>query len=120
MHMTAYATQLDLAEKGVDKNACLCITPREYHELSSKALAWAAVARRRGRSHAFWPSLPGTRVDEAVEGYCTVSLGLILHEPQPHCVTGTGSLTSCLTDDILPRTPATDNSIVLSGELKID
>lgn len=76
-----------------------------------KALAWWPL-HVQGRSHAFWPSCPEPCVDEAVEGLRRdmLSLGLIWDEPQPDRDRKRRILTNwSLTDDILPRTPATDN-----------
>ncbi|EKK7483219.1 conjugal transfer protein TrbA, partial [Salmonella enterica subsp. enterica serovar Infantis] len=71
-----------------------------------------AVARAEAEAMRFGLPCPEPCVDEAVEGLRRdmLSLGLIWDEPQPDRDRKRRILTNwSLTDDILPRTPATDN-----------
>lgn len=76
-----------------------------------KALAWWPL-HAEAEAMRFGLPCPEPCVDEAVEGLRRdmLSLGLIWDEPQPDRDRKRRILTNwSLTDDILPRTPATDN-----------
>ena len=77
-----------------------------------------AVARAEAEAMRFGLPCPEPCVDEAVEGLRRdmLSLGLIWDEPQPDRDRKRRILTNwSLTDDILPRTPATDNEAKMCG-----
>ncbi|EOK2469477.1 IncI1-type conjugal transfer protein TrbA, partial [Escherichia coli] len=98
--------------KGVDRTLFYALHRANTTKGFIEGAGVVAVARAEAEAMRFGLPCPDPCVDEAVEGLRRdmLSLGLIWDEPQPDRDRKRRILTNwSLTDDILPRTPATDN-----------
>lgn len=98
--------------KGVDRTLFYALHRANTTKGFIEGAGVVAVARAEAEAMRFGLPCPEPCVDEAVEGLRRdmLSLGLIWDEPQPDRDRKRRILTNwSLTDDILPRTPATDN-----------
>ncbi|HGD8188894.1 TPA: IncI1-type conjugal transfer protein TrbA, partial [Escherichia coli] len=98
--------------KGVDRTLFYALHRANTTKGFIEGAGVVAVARAEAEAMRFGLPCPEPCVDEAVEGLRRdmLGLGLIWDEPQPDRDRKRRILTNwSLTDDILPRTPATDN-----------